>query len=290
MSRGLVFSGDLGTANLSGPIQRIALTGAGPGVAVGPPINFSQQDLATPDKLERVLRQFDLTIQQNHQAAMVAANQPTTLSQAELDQLIKAIRDQLQIGGSAPLNLTGLISQGSGTVVVATHAQRLGVFSPPVNAGALVYETDRNTMYISLPSHVYHTIAIQVQALANRPTDLTLNDAGYLFWASDTQTLYIWNGTAWNSTIAIGTAVGGGTAKSILFIDATGHLAQNTTFLFDPATVRLSINTTNSTSPLNVGGLPVVSPPTNANAITAGLLAGAFYRSGADPDIVYVVH
>jgi hypothetical protein len=47
----------------------------------------------------------------------------------------------------------------------------------------------------------------------------------------------------------------------------------------------------NSTSPhsrLSVGGLPVYA--NNAAAITGGLAAGDFYRTGADPDPVMVVH
>jgi hypothetical protein len=47
-------------------------------------------------------------------------------------------------------------------------------------------------------------------------------------------------------------------------------------------------NTTTPTSPLHITGLPVYA--NNAAALAGGLTAGAFYRTGADPDPVMVVH
>lgn len=71
-------------------------------------IPFSQQDLMSPDRLERVLRQFESTINQNHLAALTAAAQPSPIGPAQFNQLLQAIRDELQAGGSAPLNITNL--------------------------------------------------------------------------------------------------------------------------------------------------------------------------------------
>ena len=50
----------------------------------------------------------------------------------------------------------------------------------------------------------------------------------------------------------------------------------------------LGIGTIDPRSRLHVVGLPVYA--NNAAAIAAGLTAGAFYRTGADPDPVMVVH
>lgn len=50
----------------------------------------------------------------------------------------------------------------------------------------------------------------------------------------------------------------------------------------------VGIGTTAPTSKLHVAGLPVYAD--NAAAIAAGLTPGAFYRDGADPDHVCVVH
>jgi hypothetical protein len=50
----------------------------------------------------------------------------------------------------------------------------------------------------------------------------------------------------------------------------------------------VGIGTSSPTSKLQVVGLPVYA--NNSAAITGGLTAGAFYRTGADPDVVCVVH
>jgi len=50
----------------------------------------------------------------------------------------------------------------------------------------------------------------------------------------------------------------------------------------------VGIGTDSPTSPLQVVGLPVYA--NNAAAIAGGLTVGAFYRTGADPDIICVVH
>lgn len=50
----------------------------------------------------------------------------------------------------------------------------------------------------------------------------------------------------------------------------------------------VGIGTSAPTSKLQVVGLPVFA--NNAAAITGGLTAGAFYRTGGDPDLVAVVH
>ena len=50
----------------------------------------------------------------------------------------------------------------------------------------------------------------------------------------------------------------------------------------------VGIGTTQPKAPLHVMNLPIYT--TNALAIAGGLTAGAFYRNGADPDVVMVVH
>lgn len=50
----------------------------------------------------------------------------------------------------------------------------------------------------------------------------------------------------------------------------------------------IGIGTTIPTSKLHVVGLPVYA--NNAAAIAGGLTAGAFYRTGGDPDVVCAVH
>lgn len=62
----------------------------------------------------------------------------------------------------------------------------------------------------------------------------------------------------------------------------------NYTFIMEDTLGRVGIGTTNPTSKLQVIGLPTYAD--NAAAITGGLTAGAFYRTGGDPDPICVVH
>ena len=70
---------------------------------------------------------------------------------------------------------------------------------------------------------------------------------------------------------------------------ATGDYAFDTSTLFiDSVNNRVGIGTATPTSKLQVVGLPVYA--NNAAAVAGGLTAGAFYRTGGDPDPVCVVH
>ena len=51
--------------------------------------------------------------------------------------------------------------------------------------------------------------------------------------------------------------------------------------------VNVGVGTSSPTSPLHVVGIPVFS--NNAAAVTGGLTSGAFYRTGADPDVLHIV-
>jgi hypothetical protein len=163
-------------------------------------IQFSVEDLKTPVDLERVLRQFQAAITVAGTTGPAATAAPMSLA-AEAAALAPLISQQLQLGGSAPLNLTGLLSGGSSALIEDTHANRLAVYTPPKSAGLVFLETDRNVLYAS--GTVAGAIAWIYAAggysstLANQPKDLGANDTGFLFTSTDGNTQYEWNGTVW---------------------------------------------------------------------------------------------
>ena len=81
------------------------------------------------------------------------------------------------------------------------------------------------------------------------------------------------------------TAAGAGEGQGkFLIIDQTAGVNR---LVIDTAG-NLGIGTTSPTSKLQLVGLIVYA--NNAAAVAAGLTAGAFYRTGGDPDLVCVVH
>ena len=73
--------------------------------------------------------------------------------------------------------------------------------------------------------------------------------------------------------------------NGISYFDGT-KITSGNVLVFDGT--NLGVGVTSPSSRLQVVGLAVYA--NNAAAIAAGLTAGAFYRTGADPDVVCVVH
>lgn len=121
-----------------------------------------------------------------------------------------AIQRALQAGGSNPLvtyNLPGRVG-GSGSVFFGPHSDRLAVTLPATATGDLWYETDRDSWYqiesvsgvvvwVWTGGQMYGTI----NAPDQKPTDLGLNDAGFLFASVDFDRIYHWSGTAWQDAL-----------------------------------------------------------------------------------------
>lgn len=87
-----------------------------------------------------------------------------------------------------------------GSCIVGSHNVRLTVYgSASSPTGTLFYEIDRHVLYVinDIPNKHWEFVAgCMVDVLANIPTDLGSTDVGFLFFATDTTTLYIWDGTA----------------------------------------------------------------------------------------------
>lgn len=124
-----------------------------------------------------------------------ALGEPRKLSPSQLRELEKTIGDQIIT--SITNNITNV---GTGTLITGTHNLRLTVYggaSEPDGTG--FFETDRNVVYVITPSPKKWEFAagLTINTLVNRPVDLGIYDAGFLFFASDTEILSVWTGTAW---------------------------------------------------------------------------------------------
>lgn len=162
------------------------------------PVQFSTDDLRTPESLERVLRQFQSAL-----TIPTPAPKLPTLAQL-VSQLAPLIRDQLQAPGGFPLNLQSLLPAFTPTAFQEdTHANRLVIYPTPTVIGAAFWETDRTVAYIGISSSgalVWRYAAgCYVATFASRPADLGTNDSGFLFYATDLDTIYIWTGAAYDT-------------------------------------------------------------------------------------------
>lgn len=106
----------------------------------------------------------------------------------------------LPILGSTPF---WQLSAALGTTYNGTHALRLANFDPKNSPiGVSFYETDRGATYqvqSVAGSHAWvYVSGVMNDLIANIPSDLGLNDVGFLFNATDFQHQYSWNGTVWH--------------------------------------------------------------------------------------------
>ena len=101
-----------------------------------------------------------------------------------------------------------------GATFVDTHANHYNFASFPrydptkLSPGALFVESDREVLYVvkfdagSGQNQWFYLAGIYIDVWANRPSGmgaghLTTFDAGFLFYATDSQVLEYWNGTGW---------------------------------------------------------------------------------------------
>ncbi len=155
------------------------------------PVKFTQGDLATASGLERVLRQFEEAIGQTTATVSPAPSKlplPVTVSSSS--------------GGGGGGGGTPVIPLPELTLI-DTHANRLAIYNPNnYNVGRQFFESDRTVLYVLeviSGSKVWRFVAgAYVSTFANRPADLGVNDSSFLFYATDTDALYLWDGTIWN--------------------------------------------------------------------------------------------
>lgn len=190
------------------------------------------------------------------------------------------------LGANLILNQTGY--GGSYWIVKSSGA------ADPAGAGAYAVQsyTDGTTPFVIMP--VTNFVGINTTSpsynLDVNGTFRCVNDANL------NANVNVGGETSFSSSsenvVNFGQQLVGSTA--VQWIPSTGlHFKYNATGLGGfLATItsagNVGIGTTNPNSKLAVSGLPVYVD--NASAITGGLTAGDFYRTGGDPDLVCVVH
>lgn len=164
-------------------------------------LQFTVEDLKTPEGTERVLRQFQDSILRMPTGFPAQQKVPSV---GELvGELAPLIRSQLQAPGGTPLNLQSLLPALSTSACLEdTHANRLALY-PPGNfpVGTLFYETDRTVLYgivNNSGTFVWQYITgLFIAVFGNRPTDLGTSDRGFqLFVTVQAHTMW-WSGTQW---------------------------------------------------------------------------------------------
>lgn len=177
--------------------RRTALSARTRVFAIMSQVTFTLEDVRTPERLERVLRQFQRALE-----SPVAA--PPAPAPLDLNRISLAVRDQLQATGIAPLNLQSLLPSGGLVIVTSgSHADRIALALPPTAAGQGWFESDRFVLYVSIDSSgtlLWRYAGGTYYALfASRPSDLGVDDAGFRFVDStaDQNVEYVWTGTEW---------------------------------------------------------------------------------------------
>lgn len=100
------------------------------------PVQFSIEDVRTPEKLERLLRQFQTVLQE-----VSGKNTGQADANKLADQLAPMIRDRLQATGSTPLNLQSLLPLGNSAVLGPSSAVNNDVVVFDGTSGTLVKDS-----------------------------------------------------------------------------------------------------------------------------------------------------
>ena len=151
-------------------------------------ISKSDMESGDPSRLNRILNLLAQKIPSDQQVQQIVATYITNNSTS---------------GGGGGGGGSGT-STGP-TILSDTHANRLLSFpAASYTVDSLFWETDRTVLYICLypslsPGNVWqYALGTMRDSYANRPTDVSTYDEGFLFYATDKQLTYRWSGTAWS--------------------------------------------------------------------------------------------
>ena len=156
-----------------------------------------EDDSVFREKVANGLRiAFDYIHSHSQDIGAVNNKQETSASKIATDLTFTNIRNQLQLNGSAPLNVYGLI--GSQSVIQDLYANR------PVPGSQLVgtwfWATDYTTLWVnqlvSGASQWVYVAGMYRAVVASIPTTLISGDDGFLFLGTDRNWVWRWSGTA----------------------------------------------------------------------------------------------
>lgn len=154
----------------------------------------------------------------------VKINQDRTLPISVLQAIRKAYDYLAQ---AAPENATS-----ADTVIIGTHIQRGLLPAANQSTGVFFIETDRSEAFyvvqqVSSANQWVLVMGFMYGLLAARPSDLTTNDVGFLYTATDALD-YRWSGSAW---VTLDEARGGSslsTVNRLTKVTAAGVVGQST--------------------------------------------------------------
>lgn len=153
-----------------------------------------------PRSSDDVLRSLQRAYERINSLQQTISTLPLGLTESQVKALIgPTANSALSIGGSNPLVIQEIINGNSiAQIISGTHAQRIALTPATITQQTLYFETDRTVYYQLVNSAFIYTAGKMSSALANIPGDLGSNDAGFLFYATDYQHTYYWDGAVWS--------------------------------------------------------------------------------------------
>lgn len=82
-------------------------------------------------------------------------------------------------------------------LVRGTHAVRTQIFASQYADGSEFYETDRGVWYSAVGNNWIYKSGVMRQSILAKPTDLTPNDAGFLFYVNEYAHVLMWTVNGW---------------------------------------------------------------------------------------------
>ena len=136
----------------------------------------------------------------NGQSAAISAN-ASVIAAIAPPLTLAQIQQAIQLGGSNPVNITGLpgvLASPQAAAIIGMHAQRL---TTAPTLGTFFVETDRTVLYAAesvagVVKWVY-VAGLMATTFGNQPVDLGTADAGFELWITIQNHILRWSGAGW---------------------------------------------------------------------------------------------